>query len=144
MARLLDSKEHARAAYGSARASAQRVAIAEAVDALADRAFSAEDLAAAVRVGSPGIGLATIYRAIAVMESTGFVEPVGERSGAVLYARCGSDGHHHHLMCTSCGTVANAECPLLVDAGEDSRGFQVTGHSLVLYGLCPSCQLKGA
>ena len=53
-----------RAAYGAARVSAPRIAIARAVERHAHRAFSVDDLAADVRAHDPGIGLATVYRAL--------------------------------------------------------------------------------
>jgi Fur family transcriptional regulator, ferric uptake regulator len=138
--RCVDPKSLGREAYGAGRVSPQRAAIALAVDASSDRAFSAEDLAAAVRRETRDVGLATVYRAVAAMEAAGFIEPVGERAGATLYARCGRTGHHHHLMCTSCGTVADATCPVGVTPDAGDSGFRITGHSLVLYGLCPRCQ----
>jgi Fe2+ or Zn2+ uptake regulation protein len=130
-----------REAYGPSRKSTQRIAIAEAAETLADHAFSAEELASEVRGHLPGIGVATVYRAVAAMSSTGFIEPVGVRDGAVLFARCGHSGHHHHLVCTSCGAVRDAECPVRVDPAREMGGFRVTSHDLVLYGLCPPCQL---
>jgi Fur family transcriptional regulator, ferric uptake regulator len=139
MTRCVDPKTLERTAYGAGRISPQRTAIALAVEASADHAFSAEDLTAVVRRQTPGVGLATVYRAVAAMEAAGFIEQVGVRQGATIYARCVHGGHHHHLMCTECGTVADAECPMDPRAVAP-EGFRVTGHSLVLYGVCPACQ----
>jgi len=126
--------------YGSARVSPQRLAIAEAVEASAHRTFSADDIAREVRRRSPKIGLATVYRAMAAMQSAGSIEGVGERDGAIVYARCGQKAHHHHVVCTSCGAVEDVDCPIDVDAAASLGGFLVTGHSLVLRGLCAGCQ----
>ena len=130
----------AETAFGSGRSTPQRRAIAETVSAL-DAAFTAEDLAARVRRAHPGISTATLYRSITAMASTGFIVPVGERAGAVLYAPCGSSEHHHHVVCTSCGATAHTPCPLL-SAGVASAtpdGFVVTSHEVRLYGLCAAC-----
>ena len=59
-----------------------------------------------------------------------------------------SGHHHHHLKCTSCGSVSDItanhgfERAVAVEAKTISNelGFQITGHSVDLYGLCPSCQ----
>jgi Fur family transcriptional regulator, ferric uptake regulator len=132
------------AAYGSARVSAQRLTIARAADAELGRAFSVEDLADRVRRKAPGIGLATVYRAVAAMEAAGFVEPLGPRDGAMLYARCRHGGHHHHMLCTGCGAVADVACPVSADVSARPAGFEVTGHRLVLYGTCASCCERAA
>ena len=131
-------------AYGRARASSQRLAIAATVENSAKHAFSAEDIAFEVRRDTPSVGLATVYRAVAAMQAAGFIEAVGERDGATLYARCGHTGHHHHLVCTGCGAVVDIECPLVAGRGAGTDGFRVTGHSLVMHGLCPRCQADSA
>jgi Fur family transcriptional regulator, ferric uptake regulator len=130
--------ETTRAAFGEGRVSAQRVTIAR-VTRDADGAFSADDLFAAVRRESPGVGMATVYRAVAAMEAAGFIEAVGARGNATLYLHCPHEGHHHHVVCTGCGAVAAAECSV-VDSAVGTDGFIITGHDLTLYGLCPRCQ----
>lgn len=125
------------------RASAQRRLIAAAADAFAG-AFTADDLLAASRRRAPRVGPATVYRALASMAEAGFVETVGSRDGAAVYARCRSAGHHHHLVCTACGRVAEADCALeaAVESAERASGFTVTRHEFALYGLCASCAAK--
>ena len=85
------------------------------------------------------MGPATVYRAVAAMEESGFIEKVGTRDGSALYARCRHVGHHHHAVCTRCGAVADAGCPIDVDA-IDVGGFAISSHSLILYGLCAACR----
>lgn len=130
----------ARAAYGSGRVSAPRMTIANVVDASRGHAFSVEELASRVRRVDAGIGMATVYRAVAAMEAAGFVEPLGDRDGAALYAACPPGAHHHHMLCTSCSAVADVDCPVPAIPGTGpSADFRVTGHRLVLYGLCGPC-----
>jgi Fur family ferric uptake transcriptional regulator len=129
-----------RAAFGTGRVSAQRLAIARAADASTHCAFSVDELAGRVRAETPGIGVATVYRAVAAMEAAGFIEPLGTRDGATLYARCRHGGHHHHMLCTGCGAVADVECPVTVSVAGAPAGFEVTGHRLVLYGTCADCR----
>jgi Fur family ferric uptake transcriptional regulator len=128
--------------YGAGRASTQRTAIARAAERL-DRAFTVEELAQAAEPDAEGRrpGIATVYRAVSAMVEAGHVERVGQRDGRALYARCDADGHHHHLVCTGCGSVAEAPCPLdaaaLATAAD--QGFVVTRHEVAIYGLCPEC-----
>lgn len=132
--------EELRAAYASGRVTPQRALIAEAASLLPG-AFSATELAASVQAAQPGVGLATVYRAVSALEESGWLSRAGERAGAALYVRCADDRHHHHLVCTGCGRVEHAPCPVgpaLAQTAEAS-GFRITGHDVTLYGLCSSC-----
>jgi Fur family ferric uptake transcriptional regulator len=133
--------EHAQtAAYGDARLSPQREIIARTASAMGS-AFTVDDLAAAVRDADGSTGLATVYRAVSALEAAGTVERVGERLGSALFVYCDESHHHHHLVCTGCGRVEHAPCPLgdeLLAAARQS-GFTVTGHEVTLFGLCPGC-----
>ena len=148
MARVRAASAHAdvasnseRRPFGTGRLTPQRRSIAAAIESMSG-AFTVDDLVHAVRVRRSATGTATIYRAVAAMESEGWLERVGERSGSVLYLRCAADDHHHHLVCTGCGRVEAATCPLegLVEDAVDRSGFLVTEHEITLYGLCATCR----
>jgi len=127
--------------FGTGRTTEQRRIIAAAADALGS-AFTVEDLVAATRREAPGIGTATVYRAVAAMEAAGALTRVGMRENSALYVRCDHPGHHHHLVCTACGRTAHAPCPLGPDAANlplDTDGFVVTSHEITLWGLCGEC-----
>lgn len=127
-------------AYGAGRSTAQRRAVAAAAGR-SSSAFTADDLAARVRRDEPGVSTATVYRSIAAMVASGYLATVGERDGAALYAHCDEAGHHHHLVCTSCGATAHTPCPVdqRVLAATAPDGFVVTSHDVLLYGLCATC-----
>lgn len=127
-------------AYGSGRSTAQRRAVASAA-ARSGSAFTADDLAARVRGDEPGVSTATVYRSISAMVASGYLAVVGERDGAALYTHCGKSGHHHHLVCTSCGATAHTPCPVdpSVLAAAAPDGFVVTSHDVRIYGLCAAC-----
>jgi len=127
-------------AYGSARRSPQRESIARAAQSIAG-AFSVDTLVTRVRESDPGVGAATVYRAVASMVEHGYLESVGEHDGRTLYLHCGADEHHHHLVCTGCGSFTPVPCPLddhaIHHAAEE--GFVITHHEVSVYGLCASC-----
>lgn len=85
----------------------------------------------------------TVYDALRVLSQLGLVrriEPAG--SPAALYETRVAD-NHHHIVCRSCGSVADIACvtgaaPCL-DAS-DTRGFVVDEAEVTFWGLCPSCQ----
>lgn len=136
--------DNARRAYGTARVSAARRDIAGAVAGFPG-AFSVEDLHREVSRTSPGIGVATVYRAVAAMSRSGHLAAVGTRDGTTLWAVCGGGAHHHHLVCTSCGAVTGVACPLEsgLIAAADGAGYTLTGHEITLYGVCGACARDG-
>ena len=119
------------------RRTPQRIAVWQ---AFAERPGSTIREAARL-LSDSGIGQATVYRAVKVLEDAGlllgFPSPGGElRYAAVL-------GHAHLLVCERCGAVTSFnECQLSVYEAEVQRetGYQVTGHTLVIYGVCPDCR----
>lgn len=120
---------------------AQRRLIAQVAGGMTG-AFTVEELTSRVRRADANTGVATVYRAVASLEGSGWLARVGERNGSALYARCDAEEHHHHLVCTGCGRVEPATCPLdtgLRDAAERA-GFLLTDHDVTLYGLCPTCR----
>lgn len=131
-------RSHKRA-YGGARMSPQRRAVADTIERLG-RAFTIDELAEEVR-RRRRVGKATIYRAVAALEGSGWVARVGTQDGHSLFARCDRSDHHHHLVCTGCGKVAVTRCLLDERAMEAAAraGFQVTEHEITLYGLCRQC-----
>jgi Fe2+ or Zn2+ uptake regulation protein len=129
------------------RRSAAREVIAATAAAMPG-AFSVDELAEVVKGVRPDTGVATVYRAVGALAEAGWLERVGDRDGTALFAHCGercNADHHHHLVCTGCGAVAPAECPVsdAVRAAADSAGFTVTSHDLRLYGLCAKCSDRG-
>jgi Fur family ferric uptake transcriptional regulator len=106
-------------------------------------AFTVDELLSAVRGLDATVGTATVYRSVAHLEESSWIERVGERAGSALFARCPAEDHHHHLVCTSCGKIAPAACPLEGDLTKTAEraGFLVTEHHVTLYGLCSSCRI---
>lgn len=58
-------------------------------------------------------------------------------------------GHHHHLVCATCGKVEDIRPSprlerALGEATQDvcgAQGYQITEHRLDLLGLCPDCRV---
>ncbi len=53
-----------------------------------------------------------------------------------------SDKHHHHLVCTKCGTLEDASFDegFLENIGHQSN-FKVEKHTLEFFGTCANCQI---
>jgi Fe2+ or Zn2+ uptake regulation protein len=82
------------------------------------------------------IGLTTVYRLLEVLTKIGIATPF-LIDGAIYYAFCGCD-HHHHFVCLSCHRVLDMHesCPSF----EIPENFQVESHRLDLFGRCSTCQ----
>ncbi len=89
------------------------------------------------------VSLATVYRNLQILEESGQVDAVRGTDGEVMYRLCEDTGHHHHLVCTNCGHTEEVDLsaiePLLSIVSE-KKGFELTGHELELFGLCPKCK----
>lgn len=91
------------------------------------------------------IHLATIYRTLEKFVSLGLLELVDFKEGKFRYEYMHS--HHHHAICGKCGKIED-----VLDHGIDKiesiittqTGFVVTKHTLELFGICKTCNKKGA
>ena len=89
--------------------------------------------------------LATIYRAMHLLEKMGMVKRFHFGDGAARFelVRAGDDGHHHHLVCIRCDTIVEIdECfpPDWEETLATRSGFKAISHKLEFFGLCPQCQ----
>jgi len=89
--------------------------------------------------------LATIYRAVRLLEKLGMVQRFDFGDGVARYelSEAETDGHHHHLICTQCaGVVELAECfPAEMEQRiARQNGFAAVTHRLEFFGVCPDCQ----
>ncbi|MBK3567150.1 MULTISPECIES: Fur family transcriptional regulator [unclassified Streptomyces] len=121
------------------RVTAARVALLETVrhgDHL-----DVEAVASGVRDRVGHISLQAVYDALHALTSAGLIrriEPAG--SPARFEGRVGDN--HHHLMCRSCGVVADVDCavgeaPCLT--ASDDHGFSIDEAEVIYWGLCPTC-----
>jgi len=91
--------------------------------------------------------LATIYRAMHMLEKMQMVKRVDFGDGAARFELVGvdDDGHHHHLVCTRCAAVVEIEecflreIELRLAAAHD---FTAVTHRLEFFGICSRCQRR--
>ncbi|MEU0052183.1 Fur family transcriptional regulator [Streptomyces sp. NPDC006184] len=121
------------------RVTAARVALLETVrdgDHL-----QVEAIASGVRERVGHISLQAVYEALHALTAAGLVrriEPAGHP--ARFEGRVGDN--HHHIVCRSCGAVADVDCavgdaPCLT--ASDDRGFAIDEAEVVYWGTCPDC-----
>jgi Fur family transcriptional regulator, ferric uptake regulator len=118
----------------AARTTRQRRLLSELVES-GRHAFTAEELWSAARESAP-VSLATVYRTLALLEADERVR----RLDHGRFIAC-EPGHHHHLVCVSCGAVEETELCAAPPVTEVQRrhGFVVQRHDADLYGVCGRC-----
>jgi Fur family ferric uptake transcriptional regulator len=116
------------------------------IDLLAEQdcCLTAQEIFDRLRVSHRRVGIASVYRVLDLLTSEGLVQRIELGSGIARYEPAHSDGeHHHHLVCDSCGKVEAFEDRSLEQAIhrlEESSGYAVAGHDVVLHGACSDCR----
>jgi Fur family ferric uptake transcriptional regulator len=119
------------------RITGPRRALLSSMQAMGDH-FTAEGLA----IASPGVGRATVFRTLKLLQEVGTVCQVVLDDGTLQY-RLTSGGHHHHIVCSRCGAVNDfASCDIQSLLAELARrtGYDIEAHRLEVYGRCSSCR----
>lgn len=123
----------------------QREIILE-VFAECDGHIDIEELFQRVRGRAPGIGHATVYRTMKLLQECGLAEERHFGDGLTRYERTTTKKHHDHLICLNCGAIVeftNAAIEALQEQVAADYGFAILDHKLELYGTCRACKEKG-
>ena len=88
------------------------------------------------------IGIATVYRALSFLEEVDLISSIAFGTDGKKY-ESNDKSHHDHLICTKCGKIIeffDKEIEDRQDKIANDNGFEITGHSMQLYGICEDCQ----
>jgi Fur family ferric uptake transcriptional regulator len=125
------------------RSTRQRSAVAALLDELEDF-HSAQDIHDLLKKRGEAIGLTTVYRSLQVLADADEVDVLRTDDGENAYRRC-SKGHHHHLVCRSCGRTVEVDGPAVerwaVDVS-NTHGFVDVEHTVEVVGTCPDCHAR--
>lgn len=108
--------------------------------------MTAQELYDALRRAGSGVGRATVFRTLELLSQLGAVERVHLPDGCHTYVLT-RPGHHHHLVCSDCGTVLEfSDCQLdgLLAGLAERTAFRIDSHWLEVFGLCRDCQTATA
>ena len=103
---------------------------------------TAQQLFERLRSRGENVGLATVYRTLALLSERGAIDTLTHHAGELCYRLCG-DVHHHHLVCSGCHRVVELpECDLetWISRSAARHGFTATGHQVEIVGLCADCR----
>jgi Fe2+ or Zn2+ uptake regulation protein len=121
------------------RVTAARVALLEIVRDGAH--LGVEAIAAGVRDRIGHISLQAVYDALHALTAAGLVRRI-EPAGTPPRFEGRVRDNHHHIVCRSCGVVADVDCavgeaPCLT--ASDDHGFSIVEAEVIYWGLCPDC-----
>ncbi|MGE2729018.1 Fur family transcriptional regulator [Mycolicibacterium vaccae] len=96
----------------------------------------------AAREVQPDISRQTVYDALNALAATGLVRRI-QPAGSVARYETRVGDNHHHMVCRSCGVIADVDCavgaaPCLTASGD--LGFNVDEAEVIYWGLCPDCK----
>ena len=104
---------------------------------------SVEELYNIVLKTEPKIGLATVYRTLALLTKSGLALEMDFGDGQKRYESSYMSVHHDHMVCTECGKILEFNHPLIEKYQEEvakQKNFKITSHKLDLFGLCQDCK----
>ncbi len=124
----------------TSRTTRQRTAGAALRDEL-DDFRSAQDVHDLLRQRGEQVGLTTVYRCLQMLADAHEVDVLRTGDGETSYRRC-STGHHHHLVCRSCGRTVEVDGPAVerwATRVATDNNFTDVSHTLEIFGTCSEC-----
>ncbi len=136
------SAARVRAGRGGRRAGGARLAVIELL-AGEDCCLSAQEIHERLSAAGARIGTASVYRALDLLQREGLVSRIEVGGGGARYERALPGGeHHHHVICDRCSAITPFEDPDLeraIHRVSGRIGHRVSGHDVVIRGICRSC-----
>ncbi|GIE31181.1 transcriptional repressor [Actinoplanes italicus] len=99
---------------------------------------------ALVRGDLPTVSHQAVYDVLRALTDAGLVRRIQPAGATARYEMRVRD-NHHHVVCRSCGTIADVDCsvgnaPCLI--ASDDHGFVIDEAEVVYWGTCPTCVTK--
>ena len=123
----------------SLRVTRPRVAVLTAVHAHAHA--DTDTVVTAVRTALGDVSTQAVYDVLRALTSAGLVRRI-EPSGSVPRYESRVGDNHHHVVCRSCGAIADVDCavgytPCLT--ASDDHGYSIDEAEVIYWGVCPAC-----
>ena len=121
------------------RVTRPRLAVLEAVQAHPHA--DTETIFGAVRTALPDVSRQAVYDVLAALTAANLVRRI-QPSGSLARYESRVGDNHHHVVCRSCGVIADVDCavgdaPCLT--ASDDNGFVLDEAEVIYWGLCPDC-----
>jgi Fur family ferric uptake transcriptional regulator len=105
-----------------------------------------QSLVGVVREQLGEVSQQAVYDVLNALTDAGLVRRIHPPGSVVRYeSRVGDN--HHHVVCRSCGVIADVDCaegsaPCLTPS--DDHGFVIDEAEVIYWGLCSDCSGKGS
>lgn len=104
-----------------------------------------ETIIGAVRGRLGAVSHQAVYDVLKALTGAGLLRRIQPRGSVARYETRVGD-NHHHVVCRSCGAIADVDCavghaPCL--AASDNGGFTIDEAEVVYWGLCSECSGEG-
>ncbi|QSR27238.1 transcriptional repressor [Nocardioides aromaticivorans] len=124
------------------RVTRPRLAVLEAVHAHPHA--DTESVIAAARALLPDVSHQAVYDSLHTLAESGLVRSI-KPAGSVARYETRTGDNHHHVVCRSCGSIADVDCavghvPCLT--ASDSHGFVIDEAEVIYWGVCPDCSVR--
>nr|GLK33852.1 transcriptional regulator FurA [Rhodococcus wratislaviensis] len=121
------------------RVTRPRVAVLEAVHAHPHA--GTDTILDAVRAVLPGVSRQAVYGILHALTDRGVVRRI-QPSGSIARYESRVGDNHHHMVCRSCGAIADVDCAIgdtpCLNLSHDG-GFLVDEAEVIFWGLCIDC-----
>ena len=100
----------------------------------------------AVRQELPKVSQQAVYDVLRALSAAGLVRRI-QPAGSVARYESRVGDNHHHVVCRSCGVIADVDCavgatPCL--SASDDQGFSIDEAEVTYWGVCPDCVAEPA
>ena len=100
-----------------------------------------DSIIGAVREDLGEVSIQAVYDVLRALTAAGLVRRI-EPAGSVPRYESRVADNHHHIVCRSCGAIADVDCavgetPCLT--ASDTHGFSIDEAEVTYWGLCPAC-----
>ena len=100
-----------------------------------------DSIITSVRTNLGDVSHQAVYDVLRVLTAAGLLRRI-QPSGSVSRYEARVGDNHHHVVCRSCGSIADVDCahgsaPCLT--ASDSHGYAIDEAEVIYWGTCPAC-----
>jgi Fe2+ or Zn2+ uptake regulation protein len=100
-----------------------------------------DSIISAVRLELPDVSHQAVYNTLHALTTARLVRRI-QPSGSVARYEARVGDNHHHIVCRTCGLIADVDCAVgeapCLEASDDN-GFSIDEAEVVFWGRCPGC-----